>query len=79
VLGPTIDPDVIVNAQGQLVLIYDTNFMGCPSSVCHLREAIEVPGSDGTEFVALQNDIYSSTVSDFVDATSFCDGSQYVV
>jgi Putative binding domain, N-terminal len=78
-LAARSDPAAILNAQGQIVLIYDTNPTGCPSSICRLREATEVSGSDGSQFIAQANDIYTSGISTFVDATIFSDGSQYVV
>lgn len=75
--GPTIDTNVVVNSQGQLVFIYDTNPKLCSLGVCHLRAAIEVPGTDGTAFSAQVNDLFTGSYL-FGDSSTFFDGSQFV-
>ena len=79
------DPSLALNAQGQLVVIYDINnyvngVQGCPGGVCHIRMATEVSGSDGTQFVAQAGDAASYNVASGGDPSApFFDGYQWVL
>jgi hypothetical protein len=82
--GPYIDTDLTRDAQGNLVLVYDTNFNRCAASSCSqpIRMAFEVPGSDGGSFVAQANDAVTVEVANHGgagDPYAFFDGSQYIL
>jgi hypothetical protein len=90
-----VDPSLIVDESGQLVLFYLVGIIGQDPAGCaagettcikHFRSATEVAGSDGTEFVAAQGDRASITL--FPTATApdsasdpdiFFDGTTYVL
>jgi hypothetical protein len=82
--GPYIDTDLTLDAQGNIVLVYDTDFGGCAASSCaqHIRIATEVPGSDGGSFIAQTNDAVTIQVAAGGGAGNpylFFDGSQYIL
>lgn len=86
--GPYIDTDLTRDAQGNLVLVYDTDFVHCASGSCaqHIRIAAEVPGSDGGSFIAQTNDAVTIEVAGgggfgggVSDPYAFFDGPQYIL
>ncbi|HEU4718769.1 MAG TPA: T9SS type A sorting domain-containing protein [Bacteroidia bacterium] len=84
-----VDPSAIVDSSGNIVLFFlnstgsTTDPAVCTSYPCvkHFDSAIEVPSSDGTQFVMVPGDRYSLTLNSgsASDPDIFFDGTQYIL
>jgi hypothetical protein len=86
--GSPNSPALILDAQGRIALLLDTDGQ-CKRSTCdtvHQRITTEVGGSDGTQFVAQPDDLVATPLFEqsaagigAVDATITFDGTRYIV
>lgn len=82
-----VDPSPIIDANGDLVLFYlnSTGILGdpagCSSYPCtkYFNSAVEVPGSNGTQFIQQAGDRLALTINDNAasDPDLFFDGTNY--
>ncbi len=81
-----VDPSLFVDAQGRLVLFYLVNEPGkkkpeeTDQETWRVHSAVEVPGSDGTQFVAEAGDRVQIVGEEMTtDPDIFYDGTRYVL
>ncbi len=88
--GKYVDPSMIIDDEGRLVMFYMPGIMGQDPAQCApgemqctklFRSAVEIEGSDGEEFTATEGNRAEVTIQNDVasDPDIFFDGKEYVL